>query len=268
MTGFFKRCNVLIMELNFKTFGQGEPLIILHGLFGMLDNWQTLGKRFAEHFTVFLVDQRNHGRSPHLPDIDYPLLAADLAGFMEQNWVYKAHILGHSMGGKTAMQFALNHADMVDKLVVVDIAPRLYSRRHLTIFEALLALDLQQLTDREEVEKILRLKIDEEGTLQFLMKNLGRDKHGRFRFKMNLEALYQNYDKLLAPVSGTDTFDHPALFIRGGKSEHITDDDFPKIREMFPQAELATVAGAGHWVHADAPDELFGLVMSFFKNDR
>ena len=142
--------------LNYKTFGQGEPIIILHGLFGMLDNWQTIGKQLAEQYSVYLIDQRNHGRSSHTGSISYAEMADDLAAFMEEHWIHKAHIIGHSMGGKTAMQFALHYPDMVDTLIIIDITPKRYSGGHQAIFDALFALDIDAVTDRQMAEDHLR----------------------------------------------------------------------------------------------------------------
>jgi pimeloyl-ACP methyl ester carboxylesterase len=252
------------MELNHKTFGQGPPLLILHGLFGTLDNWQTLGKRWADDYTVVLIDQRNHGRSPHLNAHTYPLLAADLKAFMEANWMYEAHILGHSMGGKTAMQFATHFPDMVDKLVVVDIAPKSYSGNHELIVQALNELDLNTITERKQADTLLAEQIPEYGVRQFLLKNLSRDKEqGGFRWKMNLPVLTRDYEEILQNITPEAPFDGPTLFIKGAESDYILNDDLPLLREYFPAATLATVADAGHWVHAQQPEELFKLVSAF-----
>ncbi|MCB0618684.1 MAG: alpha/beta fold hydrolase [Saprospiraceae bacterium] len=253
------------MELNYKTFGQGDPLIILHGLFGSLDNWQTLGKQFAEHYTVFLLDQRNHGRSPHDPEFDYAALAADLKHFLESHWVYKTHLLGHSMGGKTAMEFALHYPDMVDKLVVVDIGPKAYSGGHELIMDALLSVDLDAIDSRQAADEALQARISEYGIRQFLLKNLHRNKDGTFSWKMNLPILHQHYDQILSAIEGDDPFEGPALFIRGSRSNYIEDGDWPAILELFPRAELATVPQAGHWVHADAPELLLERVHRFLE---
>ncbi|RMG82336.1 MAG: alpha/beta fold hydrolase [Bacteroidetes bacterium] len=253
------------MELNYKEFGQGPPLIILHGLFGTLDNWQTIGKKLAEHYTVYLIDQRNHGRSPHAEPFDYPTLAADLHDFMESNWLFKAHLLGHSMGGKTAMQFALEYPDMVDKLIVVDIAPVKYPPRHQAIFEALFSLDLDALKDRQEADAALKVRIPEQSVRQFLLKNLMRKKEGGYRFKMNLPVIYKNYAHILDEIRAEAPFEGDTLFIKGGKSEHILPEHEPKIKALFPRYTLKTVENAGHWVHADAPETLLTLVSDFLK---
>ncbi len=252
------------MELNFKQFGQGDPLIILHGLFGMLDNWQTIAKKLAEDHTVFILDQRNHGRSPHDPEFDYKIMAEDLQCFMEQQWIYNAHIIGHSMGGKTAMQFALDYPEMVDKLVVVDIAPKKYAGGHQLIFEALLSLDLDAIENRKDAESKIMEKIPQFSVRQFLLKNLSRKKEGGYAWKMNLEAIHNNYQNILGNISG-EGVDIPSLFIRGGKSDYIQDDDFPKIQEFFPNSEFQTIEESGHWVHAQKPMELLESIRNFIR---
>ncbi|MCB9337368.1 MAG: alpha/beta fold hydrolase [Lewinellaceae bacterium] len=254
------------MELNYKTFGQGDPVIILHGLFGTLDNWQTIARKLAEHYSVYILDQRNHGRSPHSETHDYPSMAEDLRQFMESHWMYDgAHVIGHSMGGKTAMQFALDHPDLVKKLVVVDIAPKAYNGGHHEIFDALFSMDLDKIADRSEADSLLAEKIKEPDVRLFLMKNLSRKKEGGYEFKMNLPALYKHYDNILAAVSGEHPFEGPSLFIRGGRSRHMEDGDEVLIKKLFPQAIIETVAGAGHWVHAEKPEELLKLVGKFLE---
>jgi pimeloyl-ACP methyl ester carboxylesterase len=253
------------MQLNFKEFGQGDPIIILHGLFGTLDNWQTVAKQLAEDHTVYIIDQRNHGRSPHSDTHDYPSIAEDLHQFMEAHWIYKAHIIGHSMGGKTAMQLAVDFPDMVDKLVVVDISPKAYPGNHHEIFDALLSLDLKNIDGRKEADEHLSKTIDDPGVRLFLMKNLTRDKEGGYRLKMNLPVLHKHYGDILATVESSSPYEGDTLFIRGGKSKHIVDGDELLIKELFPNARIETIKNAGHWVHADAPDELLGLVKSFIR---
>ncbi len=251
------------MQLNFKDFGQGDPIIILHGLFGTLDNWQTVAKQLAENHSVYILDQRNHGRSPHTDIHDYPSMAEDLRAFMESHWIYKAHIIGHSMGGKTAMQFAVDFPDMVDKLVVVDIAPKAYPGNHHEIFDALLSLDLKNIDGRKGADEHLAKTIDDPGVRLFLMKNLTRNKEGGYRLKMNLPVLHTHYGEILAAVKSNAPYEGETLFIRGEQSKHIVDGDEQLINEMFPQAKMETVKNAGHWVHADAPDVLLELVRRF-----
>ncbi len=251
------------MNLNFKSFGSGEPLIILHGLFGTLDNWQTLARRFADHYTVYVVDQRNHGRSPHLDTMDYPALAEDLKAFMESQWIYNAHLIGHSMGGKTVMQFSADYPDMISKMIVVDIAPKAYPGLHEPIFDALFSLDLGAIQSRQEAEALLEPRIEDLSIRQFLMKNLTRSKSGGFEWKMNLPVIYKYYGHILAPISVREAFEAPALFIRGSRSPYILDDDWSLIQDYYPNANLFTIEGAGHWVHAEAPDLFFDASMRF-----
>lgn len=253
------------MTLNYKEFGQGEPLIILHGLFGTLDNWQTLAKRFAEHNMVFIVDQRNHGKSPHVPEHSYALMAEDLREFMESNYMYKAHILGHSMGGKAAMKFALTYPDMVDKLTIVDISPRANKGGHEAIFNALFSLDLDKIENRKAADLQLQDLIPDFGIRQFLLKNITRKKEGGYRWKMNLSALHTHYQEILAETTGDEIFEGESLFIRGEKSNYVLDSDMAQILEYFPAAQLETVADAGHWVHAEQPEKLFQLVSKFLE---
>lgn len=253
------------MELNYKEFGSGSPVIILHGLFGTLDNWQTIAKQLAERHTVFIVDLRNHGRSPHVPTISYPEMAEDIHEFMEAHWIYDAAVIGHSMGGKVAMLLALEYPYNVSKLCVIDIAPKYYSGAHEDIFGTLASLDLKNLENRQQAENYLLGRISDKPTVQFLMKNLTRTgETGAFSWKMNFEAISNSYEKILSPVgAGQIPFRGASLFVRGGKSKYITNDDFPLIRSLFPGADIKTVPNVGHWVHAEAPKELLHYLIDF-----
>jgi esterase len=255
------------MDLNFKEFGAGEPVVILHGLFGTLDNWQVIAKWLSEHFTVYILDLPNHGRSPHTRGVfDYTEMAEYIAEFMQKNWLYEAHIIGHSMGGKLAMQLALQNPDAVKKLAVIDIAPKRYPEGHEKVFRALFGLDLLTIKDRKEAEEKLMYSLDNDtSTVQFLLKNLSRkpaDEGGGFEWKMNLPVLWQNYDKILDPPVG-NTFWKKTLFIRGGESDYIEDADLKVIHNLFPISNLITIPDAGHWVHADKPQQLFETVRDF-----
>lgn len=252
------------IQLNHRIIGKGKPIIILHGLFGMLDNWLTIARRLeAAGYMSILVDQRDHGRSDHTNDFNYSLLSQDLFDFMESNWIHESIILGHSMGGKTAMQFAAEHESMVDKLIVVDMGPKRYAGGHNDIFDALFAVNLESIQSREEAEMQLALKIREPEVVQFLMKNLSRTKEGMYAWKMNLSLLYEKYDQILAPVNIPSPCLVDALFIRGRKSDYIRDEDFAEICTKFPNAQIHTIEEAGHWVHADRPDELFNRIIDF-----
>lgn len=253
------------MELNYKSFGQGEPLIIMHGLFGSLDNWQTLAKKFGEHFQVFTVDLRNHGRSPHAEEMNYALMARDIAGFMTAQGLPEAHILGHSMGGKVAMQFAIDFPSLTKKLMVVDISPSTYSGGHHEIFEALFALNLEEIESRKDADEQLQSGIPEFGVRQFLLKNLTRSKEGGYVWKMNLQVIYDHYLDILAPIQSPEAYEGPCLFVKGGKSGYITEAHEPKIKALFPNCRIETIAEAGHWVHAEQPQQLLDVVTSFLN---
>ena len=252
------------MELFYREFGQGSPVIILHGLFGFSDNWQTIAKGLSDNHLVVTPDLRNHGRSPHAPAHTYPEMAEDMRSFMEQHWMFSTALVGHSMGGKVAMQLALSYPDMVERLVVVDIAPGGAEDNHSSIFDALSSMDLSKMTARQEAETYLAERIPDAGTRQFLLKNITREEGGRFTWKMNLPVLRAHYSDILAPVSG-EPFDKPVLFVRGSRSDYIKDSDFPLIKSLFPQAEIATIEGAGHWVHADKPAELLTILKNFLN---
>ena len=255
------------MRLHFQQLGDGEPLVVLHGLFGSGENWLSVAARLAESFRVYLLDLRNHGQSPHEAQIDYPLMAADLREFFAAENLRAAMLLGHSMGGKVAMRLALDEPALVTKLVVADVAPRAYARTNDPILSALLALDLTAFQDRRQIEDALAQPIPSLAMRRFLLKNLGRDESGRFFWKMNVRALYANYDRLCQAVSGQAPYEGPALFLRGGKSAFIAPEDETDIRRQFPAATIATIASAGHWIHADAPDEFVRLVLAFLLAD-
>lgn len=257
-----------MINLNYKESGQGEPIVILHGLFGTLDNWQTIAKGLSENYTVFTLDLRNHGRSPHVEGVfNYEIMAEDVAEFMQKNWLHEARVVGHSMGGKVAMQLALNNPDFVKKLAVIDIAPKAYPGGHEAIFAALFSLDLATLTDRKVAEMLLMDKLgNDAGTVQFLLKNLSRrpeNEGGGFEWKVNLPVLFENYSEIMKGIESDFPFEKETIFIRGGNSDYIKDADFQQLMTIFPKATLETVEGAGHWVHAEKPKELFEILNTF-----
>lgn len=253
------------MELNFKTFGTGYPLVILHGLLGSLDNWQSIAKKLADKYEVYIIDQRNHGRSPHTDEFSYELLSNDLLEFFEQHQIKKAHLIGHSMGGKTAMTFALHHPDRVNRLIVVDIAPSAYGDHHSNVFSAMNTADVQHASTRQEVEAVLRQKLDnDETTVQFLLKSLVRDKEGKhFEWRFNVDSLVKNYPAIMEPVYSVHPFTGDTLFIKGETSNYINASNYPDIAELFPNHQLTEIKGAGHWVHADKPAEFVAEVIKF-----
>jgi len=252
------------MELFYNQYGEsGPPLVILHGLLGANGNWHTLSRTtFREVARVYAVDQRNHGRSPHAGQIDYPTLAEDLRRFIDRQGLVPAHLMGHSMGGKTAMQAALSYPDRVDRLIVVDMAPRAYPPEHKPLLEALARIDPTAYESRDSIDEVLAEDVPSWRIRQFLLKNLDYDGE-TYTWKMNLDALRTHYDELIAAIPGSRTFDGPTLFIRGEDSNYVTDDDRDEIQERFPAAELVTIDGAGHWVHADAPEAFAEVVVDF-----
>jgi esterase len=250
------------MTLNFQAYGKGIPLIILHGLFGMLDNWHSAAKMLAEHFQVFVVDQRNHGRSPHSPIFDYDALADDVRDFVEDRSISSCFLLGHSMGGKVAMNAALKYQDLFSKLVVIDIAPRSYPSFHDALLDALRSLKLSEFSSRQEIDEALSAKIPEATVRQFLMKNLSRNPDGSFGWKMNLQVLSDKYEEVLKEISSHRPYTNPTLFIRSLKSSYISEGDKSDIKRLFPRATVADFE-TGHWVHAEAPELLTQTVTEF-----
>jgi len=253
------------MNLHFEAVGEGRPLIILHGLLGSADNWRSMSRRLGAHYQVFAVDLRNHGRSPHSDIFDYDVMVADLREFVEQQALTRIMLLGHSIGGKVAMQFAIDYSEQVDRLVIVDIGPKPYEPSQRYILEALRSLDLTRCKSFADVDAALAAEVSGESLRQFLLKNLARDENGRLRWKVHLEAIDRNYDKLARGLAPGRTFDKPTLFIRGGRSNYIEDDDALLIRQIFPRAEIATLPEAGHWVHVDLPEEFFQTVLNFLN---
>jgi esterase len=252
-----------VVALHFREYGSGPPLIILHGLFGSLDNWESMSRRFAANFHVFAIDQRNHGLSPHTAEMNYPLMAADLFRFVGDHQLPSAHVLGHSMGGKTAMQFALCYPDAVEKLIIADIAPRAYPPYHTEILAAMRSLDLAALRTRKQAEDALTPMIRSLALRRFLLKNLRVDGGGALHWKLGLEEIEQNYHALGEAVAGQKPFTKPALFLRGENSDYIQDEDIQTINELFPNAEVRTVPGAGHWMHVEEPEGFFRIVHDF-----
>ncbi len=252
--------------LHYKTYGTGRPFVLLHGLFGMLDNWQTLARRWAEHYEVILLDLPNHGRSPHFDEFSYAHMSEAVAGLLATLGHKEYYLMGHSMGGKVAMQLALDYPDRVSKLVVLDMAPRQYRRGHDSIFAALNAFDPATISSRKEASELMAVHVTDPGIQLFLLKNLNRGGEGGYAWRMNLPVIQAQYDNLIDSVGNFgDCYPGPALFVRGGDSRYVKDDDITYIEMLFPEAELVTIAGASHWVHAEKPDVLFDAVTDFFS---
>ena len=257
------------MKLFYREFGKGPPVIILHGLFGQSDNWVTVGRRIADQFHVYIPDLRNHGQSPHTAIQSFPAMADDLAEFIEDLQIENPVLIGHSMGGKVAMTYALENPGKVQKLAVIDISPRRYPERvtHTQVISQMLSIDLDRVSSRSEVEKILDMRISDQRVRMFIMKNLYYKLHGKLAWRLNLEAINQSMDLLFDGIWSENQYPGPTLFIRGGKSDYIPDGDIPLIKSMFPQAQVKKISGASHWVHADAPEELCFLLSSFLERD-
>jgi esterase len=254
-----------MLHLHFKAYGHsGHPVIILHGLLGMLDNWQTQCKRLAEHHCkVYALDQRNHGKSPHSDTFNYAVMAEDVKNFMREHHLPSAHLLGHSMGGKTAMQFALMYPELVDKLIVVDVAPRKYASAHDEILDAMASLRLKDFATRQQIDEAIAKRIPEFALRQFILKNLTRTESGEFKWKVNLSIIKKHYPDIADDISAKGTFAKPTLFIRGGRSKYLLHEDHARIHRLFPHAKIITIQGTGHWVHADKPEEFGDAVLNF-----
>lgn len=250
------------MELYYREMGEGKPLVILHGLFGFSDNWQTQAKKFSEYYRVILVDLRNHGHSPWTPDFSYSLMAEDLARLFQKLDLQQVILLGHSMGGKVAMHFAQKHPNYLAKLIVVDIGIKSYPMHHQHILEAFNRIDLTKMSARSEAEQILRQFIESEGVRQFLLKNLYWKEKGKLSWRVNFPVLEEAMPEILSALPEKEVL-ITTLFIRGSLSNYILDEDISEIESYFPDSSLVSIENAGHWVHAEAPDEFVDCILGF-----
>jgi esterase len=252
------------VKLIHKIYGTGQPVIIMHGLFGMGDNWRTIARMLEDQCQSIVVDMRNHGRSPHDPEMNFQVMADDILELMDDLGLDQATLLGHSMGGKVAMHIALHHPDRISRLIVADIAPKLYPPHHTAVIEAISSIDFNSMQDRSDIENTMAAYLgNDQSTIQFLMKNISRDAEGRLEWKANMPVIISAYQHLMETIGETGTFPGPTLFIRGQKSRYIQDEDLPMIAELFPHYRLETIPGAGHWVHADAPTAFAEAVSRF-----
>ncbi len=253
------------MKLHYKDYGtQGHPLLILHGLLGMLDNWQTQSKLYAEAgLKVYALDQRNHGKSPHSDEFSFQAMAADVQEFMQQHQIPSAFVVGHSMGGKTAMQFALTYPQLVDKLVIVDVAPRKYPNAHDEILDAMSSLKLDEFNTRQKADDEIAKRLPKYSLRQFILKNLTRTEKGGLKWKVNLPVIKQYYTEIADDITIDGVFPKPTLFVKGSQSSYILPGDEARIRKLFPSSNIITIADAGHWVHADKSEEFGNVVLKF-----
>lgn len=258
------------MKLAYRYFGgEGkEPLIIMHGLLGSSRNWITIGKALAEHYEVFALDLRNHGDSSHAQDMDFDAMAKDLDNFIGEQGLGSVHLLGHSLGGKVAMHFAVADFRKVESLTVVDIAPKDYPPYHIDDFEAMNAMDLSSLASRKEADNFLARSVPDFGQRQFLLTNLKRGEDGRFHWSINLDALTWNLDTLRTDsLKPGDRYAGPTLFVLGEDSRFVREDDHETIRHHFPRVVIKTVKDAGHNPHIDQPEAFLEVLSDFARVD-
>ncbi len=253
------------MKLAFREFGSGQPLIILHGLFGQSDNWNTLAKQFAEKgFRVFTVDQRNHGLSPHSDEWNYELMAADLKEFIDDHVLRHPIVMGHSMGAKTLLFFEWKYPGLAAKLIFADMAARAYPPHHNEVFKALHAVDFEKVKTRKEAESIMMEYLPDFGTRQFLLKNIywKNSDANLMAWRFNLDAITKNYDSIMVTVPEFVS-NSPALIIKGGNSNYVSSSDEADYKKRFPESTFVSLEGSGHWVHAEKPKEFFETVLQF-----
>jgi len=243
------------MKLKFKVFGNGKPVIILHGLFGMLDNWQSFAKRLAQNHKVYILDLRNHGKSSHSDIFNYEVMSKDLIRFLDDNNIKHPNLIGHSMGGKLALYFSSKYQSTIDKTVVIDIGIKKYPPKHTAILNALNSLDLNLFESREQIDTDLSTTIPVQRIRQFLLKNIKRSPNG-YSWKMNISAITRNYSNIIDKITFHNTLNKRVLFIKGANSDYITEEDKQYIKELIPNATFATIPDCGHWVHVEQPDRL------------
>jgi esterase len=253
------------MKLFIRRMGQGNPVIILHGLLGLSDNWVSFGRRLALDFEVFIPDFRNHGQSPHDQDFNFPVLVDDLHELIEDSGLKKVNLIGHSLGGKTAMFFALKYPDLLDKLVVVDIALRRYSPilEHQLLIDAMMKVDFSSARSRSDLDRQLEQYVHSLKLRQFLLKNIYWQDKETLGWRVNLPILMETLPRMLEGITPGKEFLNPVLLVRGGLSDYVTDEDVRKMIKQFPRTSVKTLANASHWVHADAPGEFYSLVHEF-----
>ena len=251
------------MKLYSRVLGEGQPLLIIHGLFGMSDNWGSLAKLYADFFEVHLIDQRNHGRSPHADEFSYLHLSNDLHQYITDNQLNDVIIIGHSLGGKTAMQFAVSFPELVYKLIIVDISPRFYPIHHDKIIEGLKILDFSILKSRSQVDGVLSKYIKDSDVRQFLLKSIYWKERNQLDFRFNLNAISQNISNVGDALNNDANCSVPTLFIRGENSNYINDDDEDLIFKHFTNAQIQTMDKAGHWLHAEKPQKFFEMSIRF-----
>jgi pimeloyl-ACP methyl ester carboxylesterase len=254
------------MKLHFREMGQGAPLLILHGLFGSSDNWLTMAKQLSEKFKVFIIDQRNHGQSPHSDDWNYTIMARDIEDFCHDHQLGKIFIAGHSMGGKTVMKLAELFPERIQKMMVIDIAPRFYPVHHQEILKALQRIDFNIIKTRKQAEELLQSDINDMGTRQFLLKNIYWKTEQQLAWRFNLKVIASKIEIVgeATPANNSIVCTIPTCFVKGQKSNYITLQDEALISKQYTNSEIISIANSGHWVHAENPLALLEAMNTFF----
>jgi esterase len=254
------------MKLFSRVLGEGEPVVVMHGVFGSSDNLFTVCKKIAENgFEVHLLDARNHGQSPRSNDFNYDVMASDLNTYLQDHYLENPTIIGHSMGGKTTFQFSQNYLNF-SKIIVIDIAPRYYPTHHNHILEGLKAIDLTSIKSRKEAEDIFSLYVSDFGEKQFILKNLYRTEEGGFDWRINVPVITKEIYHVGAEIDLSVKIEKPTLIVRGSESSYVSNEDFETIKNVYPNAILSTIAGANHWIHASKPESFLEVVLTFLKN--
>ena len=254
------------MNLFYRTLGKGEPLLILHGLFGSSDNWMTLGNVFSKYFQVILVDMRNHGQSPQSELWDYPSMAEDIYLLVKKLGFSKIYLIGHSMGGKVGMTLADKYPGLLKKLIIADIAPKYYPVRHRQIIDGLLSINLKEIASRKEADIQLSNYIPEAGIRMFLLKNLEKNSEGGFKWKLNLNVINNHLENVGQATLPKSKISVPTLFVRGTKSDYVTDEDIMEIRKHYSNSIVESIGNAGHWIHAEQSEAFSKTVLQFLKD--
>ncbi len=260
------------MKLHFEILGQGEPLIVMHGMFGSLENLGAVCRILADHYCLYRVDLRNHGRSPHASTMTFAEMADDIVELMDSQNLAKANILGHSLGGKVAMELAWSHPERVNKIIVADIAPVSYPQHHNAILDAFAKISLAEVKSRKDADTLLSEYVEELGVRQFILKNLARDENQNYYWRLNVPAIIENYDSLRLAIGESDGGERtvscsvPTLFIRGEKSNYIQERNYQEIHTKFSNAKIDTILGASHWLHAEEPEQFSNLVIDFLQS--
>ncbi len=255
-------------QLNYQQLGEGEHIVLIHGLFGSLENLNMVAKSLSQHYCVTSIDVRNHGNSFHQQDMSYKALAKDVIDLLDNLSIKHCYILGHSMGGKIAMKIALSYPERIQKLIIADIAPVKYPAHHLTIIEGLQAIDLTQVHQRKDADVQLAKYVTDTGVRQFLLRNLAINEQGVFQFKCALNYIEQGYQQIMKSISchTGQKFNSETLFIKGGNSDYILPEHQHIITTLFPKAKAKIIQGAGHWLHAEKTIAFNKIVLGFLTN--